>query len=424
MKFSTTTLLALAAASVAQGSAIPMAQAQVDVPAVIKSLEGLRDALGARDLNAMSHDELNEFAKRDLGDALSQLISAFSNSGILGDIWNTISTNDDLKNQVFGLVKSIFSSVVGALPNLISAIWNSGLLQNIFKKLTEDGELQSAIWNLVKEGFNTILGMLTGGNNQAKRELESIYDTHMEMMGKRDLGEIVSSLFQSVVSWIQANPDTIKNILNSVVGLIGKVLPQILNWLTTSGVFEQILNAIAGLFKNSGANTGEAAAAIAAVGQSLGANSQAAAALDKIADAVSSGAATAAKATGSVDLSDILADAKATGDVKPTGTGAATKPTGTGNVADQLDALLGGSSPKATAAPKESPKATAAASTAPVAAAAGAAPKATAAPASSDDSDAAGIADDHAGGNAGGDDVYNSLLAAYGGKQRRARMYY
>ncbi|CAN3353892.1 hypothetical protein DICA3_E00892 [Diutina catenulata] len=294
MKLSNATLLALATATAVSGQAIPVAQAEAvanpHVQGVIDQLTTIEAAFAKRDFAGMSESELMEFAQRDLGDALSQLISAFSNSGILGDIWNTITTNDDLKNQVFGLVKSIFSSVVGALPNLISAIWNSGLLQNIFNKLVTDQGLQSAIWNLVKEGINTVLNMLTGGSNQ-KREVHEMVDEFAGLMARDDInfGEIlanivsavwnsgiIQSVFSWVVNWIKTNPDQFWSLLQQASSYIWSLVQTLYQWAKNAGlidaalkwlgenignIFKALIDFVLGLF---GGNSNTAAAPAAA----------------------------------------------------------------------------------------------------------------------------------------------------------------
>lgn len=271
MKFSTATLAAIATAAVVNGQAIPVAQneaRELQAQQFINDLEvvlnDITSSLNKRDFEGMNEAQLVEFVQRDLGSAISQLISAFMNLGILGDIWNTITTDQNLKDQVVSLVKLAVSGLFAALPNLLSAIWNSGLIQNIFNKLLNDSGLQQAILNLIKEAIGAIFGALTGGSSNQKRELDAIFQESLAQLQARDvsfgdlLAQIIKSvwdsgivqlLFNSIIAWIKENPDQFQAVLKQVLSVGWSLIQTLYNWAKDAGLIDAA-------FKWLGANIG------------------------------------------------------------------------------------------------------------------------------------------------------------------------
>lgn len=253
MKFSQATLLALATAAVANGSAIPAAQANAAPVAfnqdqLISALQNLNAVLDEatthkRELTA----EEIQLATRDLGLAISGVISAFINLGILGDIWNTITTDQNLRDQIVSLAKLAIAGLFAALPNLLSAIWNSGLLQNIFSKLVNDQGLQQALLNLVKEAFLAILGYFTGGSSSSSSTPQQ-QQKRAEMV-QRDIGDIISSIFNWITNWVQQNPEAFQNFLTTAINFLAQIGGTLFNWLQTSGIWDSIMKWIG---ENSG----------------------------------------------------------------------------------------------------------------------------------------------------------------------------
>lgn len=271
MKLSTATLAAIATAAAVNGQAIPVAQndaRELQAREFINELEvavnGITASLNKREFETMNEAQLMEFVQRDLGSAISQLISAFLNLGILGDIWNTITTNQALKDQVFGLVKLAVSGLFAALPNLLSAIWNSGLIQNIFSKLVNDTGLQQAILNLIKEAVSAIFGALTGGSSTQKRELDALFEESLAQLQARDVNfgdllaniiktvwdsGIVQLLFNSIVNWIKTNPDQFQAVLKQALSVGWSLVQTLYNWAKNAGLIDAA-------FKWLGANIG------------------------------------------------------------------------------------------------------------------------------------------------------------------------
>ena len=459
MKFSQATLLALATAAVANGSAIPAAQANAAPVAfnqdqLISALQNLNAVLDEatthkRELTA----EEIQLATRDLGLAISGVISAFINLGILGDIWNTITTDQNLRDQIVSLAKLAIAGLFAALPNLLSAIWNSGLLQNIFSKLVNDQGLQQALLNLVKEAFLAILGYFTGGSSSSSSTPQQ-QQKRAEMV-QRDIGDIISSIFNWITNWVQQNPEAFQNFLTTAINFLAQIGGTLFNWLQSLGIWDKLMKWVG---ENSGGIVDFLVKLLGGIFGTL-LNPQASQA---VADLLTAAALALAKAS---------AKASATG-----GAAAATTTGSSGNILSDLLGGIGGAASAATsgnagaasvasaatsaagaAAPAVSLAASAAATAATGAAGAAGvpttrtltvAPAGTAGAAGAADAGAAGAtAAGHfgaagtvdagaagvtaaagAGATAGaaGGDVYNSLLAAYGGgaTQKKRRVMY
>lgn len=432
MKLSTSTLLAIAAATVVNGQAVPVANAVTYTPEqildkIIGELQGFKsfldDALPQKrdqidDLTASLKEiaakfdaavqkrdlseEGIEITKRDLGTAIGSFISALLNSGIISDAWNTISNDANLKSQLSSLVLSAFNGLVAALPNLLSALWNSGLIQNIVKTIFSNQAILSAIGDLVKEVFNIIVGLFS--SKTSKRELDEMVNSFNSLVARDgiDFGSIISNVINWAVNWAKSNPDTIKSIFNLVINAVGPLITQGITWLFSGSNLSNIIDTI-----------------VKAIGLTLS-SPEASAAVSKLQDLAS---ATAEKS-----------EASATGSATATATTSATaKASGLGSVnGDLFESLLGAASGLASGAasvasaaetpvatptpaattPTEAATTSAAASIKVSAAADAAAAEVTTAAAAT-----AVAAISGAGANDEG--VYASLAAAYGGKRKR-----
>lgn len=462
MKFSQATLLALATAAVANGSAIPAAQADAAPVAfnqdqLISALQNLNAVLDEATTHKreLTPEEI-QLATRDLGLAISGVISAFINLGILGDIWNTLTTNQALRDQIVSLAKLAISGLFAALPNLLLAIWNSGLIQDIFSKLVNDKGLQQAIINLVKEAFSAILGYFTGGSSSSSTPQQQ--QKRAEMI-QRDLGDIISSIFNWITNWVSQNPEAFQNFLTNAINFLAQIGGTLFNWLQSLGIWDSIMKWIG---QNSGSIVDFLVKLLGGIFGSLlnpkasqaVADLQTAAALalaKESAKASATGGAAAATATGSSGniLSDLLggiggaASAATSGNagtaaapaVSLAASAAATAATGATGVPTTRTLTLAAA---ATGVPAPSGAGVGAAGTAGAAGAvdagaAGATAAGNAGAAGTVDAGAAGVtaaagAGATAGADAGaaGGDVYNSLLAAYGGgaTQKKRRVMY
>lgn len=163
MKFSQTTLLAVLASSafVSAAPAIVAEQSMVkreDVNDVLAILKEIKEHNAKREY--LEGDALIEHDKR-ADSALGNLISALSNSGIIGQVWNTLTTNDAIKTSLSNIVQSAIQTAVVQGPALISAIWNSGLLGDIFNDFLNDTDLRSAFLDVAKSIFGTAVNLIT-----------------------------------------------------------------------------------------------------------------------------------------------------------------------------------------------------------------------------------------------------------------------
>lgn len=277
MKLSHTTLLAILASS-ALVSAAPTATydhtstintmvKREDLNQVLEHLNELktlrvkRDTIGDEDELALM--ELDKRADSVLGN----LISALANSGLLSDVFNTLTTNDELKSSILSIVKATIQAALVQGPTLIKAIWNSGLLQSVFSKILNDSDLRSALLAAGKALFSTalnlvqnFLGSKTGSSSSstasaaAKRDIDPLSFTVAEkrealvdgdMITERDLGDIVSfvidqiqssGLISNLILQIMSNPETTINFLTSALknGLV--LVEDIYGWAKDNGL--------------------------------------------------------------------------------------------------------------------------------------------------------------------------------------------
>ncbi|CAN3357829.1 hypothetical protein DICA4_D00364 [Diutina catenulata] len=269
MKFSSATiasiLAATAAAQSAEGVSTPltseMVARQIDVDAVISSLQGLHDAL-----HLDQKRQLNDFVETYIGKR---------------DIdWA-------------GLLNKVFS----ALPGIISSIWNSGIIQNIFNWLWNSEWFKKFLSNAFTWVINLITKLFSGSGSSAPaptgtakpaptgtgKRSETGLDMHVkrqvedhvkrmenllerlnndESLTARDfastLGDIFSAIWNSgviqnvynwVVNWIKTNPDQFQSYLNSALSFVGSLVGQLWTWLQSSGILDSA-------FKWLGANIG------------------------------------------------------------------------------------------------------------------------------------------------------------------------
>lgn len=167
MKFSRNTVAAIAACSTL-ASAAPVGQAQNDQSLSTVAPDTTEVMILLGELNQIHQkrslvagDELVEINKR-ADNVLSQLLIALSNSGVIGDVWNTITTDAAVRSLLGSIVASSIQTMIVQGPALIKAIWDSGLLSKLFTTFLNDGELRMAFLNAARALFSTAIDLLTG----------------------------------------------------------------------------------------------------------------------------------------------------------------------------------------------------------------------------------------------------------------------
>ncbi|QBM88611.1 hypothetical protein METSCH_C05860 [Metschnikowia aff. pulcherrima] len=294
MKLSTPTLLAILVSTAivsAAPTAITSEQAsgaslvkKSDISNALSIIEELGRLNQKRDL--IDGVELEfDLAKRD--NLLSELLTGLSQSGIIGDVWNIITTNDALKTEITLLVKLAIKGAITAAPSLITAIFNSGLLQTVFKDIWNSPLLRLALLSAAKAIFSSGLNLLkaflaqkTGSTTAttaaaapaatttttaaaAKREV-GLPDLD-EFYEKRDLISVAetvvqaiynSGIVQNLVKKALADPTASISFLEAVFknGLV--VGKQVYSWAESSGL---LLKGIAWISANGATYAGEIA---------------------------------------------------------------------------------------------------------------------------------------------------------------------
>ncbi|CCG20581.1 Op4 protein [Candida orthopsilosis Co 90-125] len=377
MKFSQTTLLAVLASSafVSAAPAIVAEQSMVkreDVNDVLAILKEIKEHNAKREY--LEGDALIEHDKR-ADSALGNLISALSNSGIISQVWNTLTTNDAIKTSLSNIVQSAIQTAVVQGPALISAIWNSGLLGDIFNDFLNDTDLRSAFLDVAKSIFGTAVNLITswlsGSSSSstttaaaststgtaAKREL---LDLNAEYIDKRDLSSIIqfivqeisdSGIVSSLVNKALADPQASISFLTSAFqnGLV--IVQDVYDWAKQSGLWDSALSYIS-------ANAGTWASAIASfLGNALTSGTVSASEIDNASSSVSARSttpvSTAAAANSAIAATTAAPAATSTTAAAATGTTGTTATTAASGNNDALNSLIdkyGGSSATTAAA--------------------------------------------------------------------------
>lgn len=278
MKFSTTTALAILASSVAvQAAPIDAAQAahaqfasSTDLTFVKKS-----DAAQIKSLIAeISHinkkreftDDPVELAElqRRADSAIGNLLSAFLNSGIISDIFNTLTTDSGIRSSLGSILSTVGSAIVQNAKPLLSAIWNSGILGKVFNDVINDKDLINAFLAAIPDvllAVTSLLGYFTGGSSSSstasssgasKREILDMSNlSEDEYLSKRDLSSIIawvvqeikdSGIIQNLVNNFLQDPSKYLTIIGNVLLSALNIGEEIFNWAKSSGLLESGLN--------------------------------------------------------------------------------------------------------------------------------------------------------------------------------------
>lgn len=331
MKFSQATLCAILASStfVSAAPAIVAEQTLVkraDVNDVLAILKEIKTQQAKREY--LSGDELIAHDKR-ADSVLGDLITALTNSGIISDIWTTLTTDSAISSSIKSIIQAAIQTAVVQGPALIEAIWNSGLLGTIFNDFLNDADLRNAFLNVAKSIFGTAVNLITswlsGSSSSstastaaAKRDVvipapmrRDIADG--EYLDKRDLASIISfivteikdsGIVSSLVNKVLADPQATVSFLSSAfeTGLV--VAKDVYSWAKSSGLWDSALSYIE-------ANAGTWAGAIASfLGNALTSGQVSASEIDNASGSSSTGTSTVS--TRSVSAAAAAAAAPAT----------------------------------------------------------------------------------------------------------------
>lgn len=270
MKYTTPTLLAILA-SASFASAAPTSIDNTEFTHSLVKKEDVGQALLILDeiasLNhkrSLSEDdgEIHELSKR-ADNLLSELLSALSSSGIIGDVWHILTNDEQLKGVLGDLIKSAVRGAIAQGPALIKAVWQSGLLQTVFSDIWNNQELRSALFNVAKAVFSSGLNLLkaflanrnSGDNNNSKREeLPEVHNFNPDMYyDKRDLVSVAQTvvnairqtgIVQNLVKKALADPQASISFLTSALKNGVVVAKDIYNWSKDNGILQAGLNFI------------------------------------------------------------------------------------------------------------------------------------------------------------------------------------
>ena len=287
MKFSQATILAIFASSALVSAApanIVSEQTMVkreDVNAIVELINEIKHINQKRDL--AEGEDLLELQRR-ADSVIGELVSALYNSGVIGLVWDKLTTDPSISSSLSNIIKSAVQGAIVQGGALIQAVWNSGLLGDVFNKLINDTDLRQALLDVGKALFNSAANLISiwlGGssssssaapaaaaapatNGASKREIMEA----AEYLSERDLASILSwivqtikdtGIVQSLVNQVINNPDTVISFLTSALknGLV--IVEDLYDWAKQSGLWDQALvyiqnnagswiKALAGLF--------------------------------------------------------------------------------------------------------------------------------------------------------------------------------
>lgn len=288
MKFSTPILLAILTTSTVVGAApSTITQSTSDFTGLVKKsdisnalsiIEELGQLNQKREL-VEDENELFELSKR-ADSLLSQLLTSLANSGIIGDVWNFLTTDSTLRTTVVALIKKAVQGAITYGPSLIKAVYNSGYIQKFLTYIYNDASLRSTLLSVAKTIFSSGLNLLkaflstktssttttataaattikttaaatTTTKAAAKREdLELEFDPEM-YFDKRDLLTVAETVYtaikntgivQSLVLKALADPQASISFLTSALknGLV--LAEDVYLWAKSSGVLSSAIS--------------------------------------------------------------------------------------------------------------------------------------------------------------------------------------
>lgn len=282
MKLSNATLLTILVSTAVVGAA-PTAVTEPMTAGLIKRSD-ISDAMSIiEELGQLNQkrefiedeNELFELSKR-ADSLLSQLLTTLMNSGIIGDVWNFLTTDSELRTTLLNVTKSAFSAALTYGPSVVKAIYNSGYIQKFFSLLYTDPNLRSTLFSVAKTVFSSGLNLLkaflairsegsstAGSTPTAKRDflgerdileereiMDFEYDPEL-YYDKRDVLDVAMSVYtaikntgivQGLVSKALADPTATISFLTSALrtGLV--VVEDVYTWSKNSGVLDSAIN--------------------------------------------------------------------------------------------------------------------------------------------------------------------------------------
>lgn len=377
MRFSSSTYLALAAATVAVQAAPvaapnALAQALAAPNGLTESLAGIDFSsiqLSARDSQVKRSDlaninsiiaELSHInSKRELiedeaelavldkrtYDAFVTLVTALIQSKILSDTISTLYNTPAIWSAVLAIGKAVLDAVLAQGPALLSAIWNSGLLGKVFNDILADTALQLAFVGIIPDLLaiaEEIISFFFGSSStptttaaaatpsakkrELKRELYNEDINASAFISQRDLITTLESILsaiwnsgivQSIWSYVKANPGLVFQDILTVAKYGLTIATDVYKWLQSSGYLKTLYGWISPYLGSLGP----------IIGELLGVNGTT--------TSTPSGSATATPTTAPVTLP--------TGTTVPT---AATQPASVNNILSSLQAQYGSSAKK------------------------------------------------------------------------------
>lgn len=175
MKLSHTTLLAILATT-SLATSIPQPEVsettlvrRSDANEILSILDELKAIKVKRDVVETEEEHLELLKRQD--SVIGDLLSGLASSGIIQDLWNTLTTDQALRSQIADLTKAAIQGLIVRGPALIKALFDSGLLGKIFKDVINDKTLLNGLLGAAKALFTTGLNLLTnrksGGSSAA-----------------------------------------------------------------------------------------------------------------------------------------------------------------------------------------------------------------------------------------------------------------
>lgn len=163
MKLSQTTLFAILASSafVSAAPAAVVAENSLvtrgDANEILEILSSLKQVNEKRDL--VSESESFELSKRADG-LVTELVAALASSGVIADVWDTLTQDETLKSEILNIVKTTVKAALVQGPALLKAIWDSGLISKLFHDILNDSDLRSVLLKVAKSLFSNALNLL------------------------------------------------------------------------------------------------------------------------------------------------------------------------------------------------------------------------------------------------------------------------
>lgn len=205
---------------------------------------------------AEDEGELNELSKR-ADNLLGDLLSALSSSGIIGNVWHILTTDEQLKGVLGDLIRSAVRGAIAQGPALIKAVWQSGLLQQVFSDIWNSPELRSALFNAAKAIFSSGLNLLraflanrNSGNQKREAEAAAVEEFNFNpdvYYDKRDLLDVAKTvvtaikntgIVQNLVKKALADPQASISFLTSALKNGVVVARDVYNWSKDNGVLQ------------------------------------------------------------------------------------------------------------------------------------------------------------------------------------------